>query len=354
MSCSPTIKKDLKDITYEELVSYLKENDEKAFRSNQIFDWIYKKNIDRFDQMKNVAPTLLRKLSSHFNFFHFHSSQKLASKDGTIKFLFEVDPGQYIETVLIPAKGRLTLCVSTQIGCKFKCFFCASGKNGLMRNLTCGEIVSQILCAQKESGLGKITHIVFMGVGEPFDNYDNVLKAIRIINDPKAFGIAARKITVSTCGIIPKIKEFSTCGMQIELAISLHGSNSQIRSQLMPVNKRYPLENLLETACEYSKKTNRQITFEYVLIKDFNASMKHARELAKLLKGMLCKVNLIAYNHADVSRCSSVTRKDIAFFKSALEEKGIVVTIRMPRGEDIDAACGQLRYRHTKKRKIQS
>ena len=344
MRCCSTTKKDIKDLTLEELSAYLKDIGEKPFRAQQIFNWIYEKKADCFDAMRNVSFDLKEKLNKDFTFSSFLPYKKQISKDQTIKLLFEVGENQYIESVLIPAKRRLTLCVSTQVGCKFGCVFCASGKNGLLRNLSCSEILNQILSAQKQSVSGKITHIVFMGVGEPFDNYENVLKAIRIINHPKGFGIAARRITVSTCGLIPEIVRFSQEGIQIELAISLHASDNKLRNRLMPVNKKYPLEKLLKTCQEYSKKTKRQITFEYILIKGLNAGRQDAEHLADLLKGMLCKVNLIACNQVDISGCSSVGRDDVFRFKRILEDRKILVTTRLARGEDISAACGQLRY----------
>ena len=344
MSCSSAIKKDIKDLSLEELSAYLKDVGEKSFRAQQIFKWIYDKKVDGFDAMRNVSFELKEHLIRDFTFFIFSPYKKQISKDQTTKFLFEVGKDQFIETVLIPAKGRMTLCISTQVGCKFGCLFCASGKNGWLRNLSCSEILNQILCVQKQISPDKITHIVFMGVGEPFDNYDKVLKAIRIINDPRGLGIAARRITVSTCGLIPEIMKFSQEGMQIELAISLHASDGRLRNRLMPVNKKYPLEKLLKTCREYSQETKRQITFEYILIKNFYASRQDAENLASLLKGMLCKVNLIAYNQIDIVGYSAVGRDDVFRFKKVLEDKRIPVTTRKPRGEDISAACGQLRY----------
>ncbi|MDD3375203.1 MAG: 23S rRNA (adenine(2503)-C(2))-methyltransferase RlmN [Candidatus Omnitrophica bacterium] len=349
MRCCSTTKKDIKDLTLDEFSTYLKSVGEKSFRAQQIFKWIYDKKVDSFDAMRNVSSDLKEKLSQDFTFSIFSPYKKQISKDQTAKFLFEVGANQYVESVLIPAKGRLTLCISTQVGCKFGCLFCASGKNGWLRNLSCSEILNQILSAQKHDLSKKITHIVFMGIGEPFDNYDNVLKAIRIINDPKGFGIAARRITVSTCGLIPEIKKFSQEGLQIELAISLHASDNKIRNRLMPVNKKYPLEKLLKTCQEYVQKTKRQITFEYVLIKELNASHRDAENLASLLKGMLCKVNLIAYNQIDIPGCSAMGRDDIFRFKKILEDRKILVTTRLARGQDISAACGQLRYVNTEK-----
>ena len=344
MCCCSATKKNIKDLTLEEFSNYLKDIGEKPFRAQQIFKWIYDKKSDGFDAMRNVSTALKERLAKDFTFSSFLPYRKQTSKDQTIKFLFEVGDSQYIETVLIPAKGRLTLCVSTQVGCKFGCLFCASGKNGWSRDLSCSEILNQILCVQKQSPSDKITHIVFMGVGEPFDNYDNVLKAIRIINNPKGLGIAARRITVSTCGLIPEIKKFSEEGMQIELAISLHASDNRLRNRLVPVNKKYPLEKLLKTSREYSQKTKRQITFEYILIKDLNASRQDAESLAVLLRGTLCKVNLIAYNQIDIFGYSAVGRDDVFRFKKILEDNKIPVTTRQARGEDISAACGQLRY----------
>jgi len=277
------------------------------------------------------------------------------SSDGTVKFLFTLYDGETIETVLIPTQSRTTVCVSTQVGCKFACRFCASGVDGWRRNLTCAEILEQILHAkgyvknhiEPVSGFkhqANVTHVVFMGVGEPLDNYDQVLKAVRIINSPQAFGIAARRITISTCGLIPQIERLKTAGLQIELSVSLHGYNDAVRRQLMPVSSRYGLSDLITACREYSRATKRQITFEYILIKDLTCSKHAADALAHLLKGLLCKINLIPFNKVIESPYSSPSRREVLAFRQALQKKGIVATIRTPRGQDIEAACGQLRY----------
>ncbi len=337
-------KQSIKDFAFDQLCQHFHFIGEKTFRAKQVFEWIYKKNVFSFDDMRNLSSDFRDRIKKNFILSSFLSFKKQTSEDGTIKFLFNVGNHQYIETVLIPVKGRFTVCVSTQVGCKFQCAFCASGANGLSRNLQCGEIIEQILYAQKEISPKKVTHIVFMGVGEPFDNYENFFRAVKIINSKEGMNIAARRITISTCGLIPEIERFSKEGMQVELAISLHASNDKIRNQLMPINKKYPMSDLLEACRQYTKKTNRQITFEYVLFKDLNSSEEIAFELAKKLRGMLCKVNLIVYNPTSLGGYQPPHRKDVFLFKKILIEKKIHTTIRASRGQDVSAACGQLRF----------
>ncbi|HQP10271.1 MAG TPA: 23S rRNA (adenine(2503)-C(2))-methyltransferase RlmN [Candidatus Omnitrophota bacterium] len=336
--------RDIRDLSYEELVAHLRSRGENAFRASQIFSWIYQKNASQFNKMSDLPSALQTRLGEDFLFVLPKVLHKDVSSDGTIKILSALHDGEKIETVLIPSSKRVTLCISTQAGCKFGCRFCASGLGGWRRNLTCAEILGQILYMKTIAGGNVISHIVFMGVGEPLDNYDNLMKAIRVINSPKGLNIAARRITVSTCGLIPRIRQLAGEGLQIELAVSLHGSSNASRNVLMPVNKKYPIDDLIAACREYNKATKRQITFEYILIKDVTCTEQAARELGRLLKGLLCKINLIAYNRVSEFDHEPPSRNRIFAFKDLLEKNGIHATIRTPRGTDVSAACGQLRH----------
>lgn len=340
-------KSDIRDLSFEELTSYVKSIKEAPFRATQIFEWIYQKKIHNFDQMTNLSSVFKERLKKDYTFSKQTILQKDISSDGTTKVLFELNDKEKIETVLIPTATRATVCVSTQAGCKFACRFCASGIGGWKRNLSCAEILEQVLYMKGIAKKKPLSHIVFMGVGEPLDNYDNLLKAIRIINSAKGMNIGARRITISTCGIIPKIEKLAGEGMQIELAVSLHGSSDESRNVLMPVNKKYPIEDLIEVCRRYNKVTKRQITFEYILIKDVTCTDEIACELGRLLKGLLCKINLIPYNPIDEFNHEPPSRNKMFAFKNQLQKFGILATIRRPRGQDVSAACGQLRHKTT-------
>ncbi len=334
-------KEDIRSLSLNGLASFVESIGEKSFRADQIADWLYQKAVDDFDGMRNISKPLLHKLKDEFTFTPLKVKQELISEDGTRKVLFELSDNETIETVLIPTEKRVTVCVSTQAGCKFGCRFCASGIGGWQRNLDVFEILAQILYMKKYRD---VTHIVFMGVGEPMDNYDNLLKAIKTINAPKGIGIGARRITISTCGVIPKIQKLGTEGIQLELAISLHGYNNESRNILMPVNKKYPFKDLVAAVKEYIKKTKRQVTFEYILIKDVTCSDEAVKELRKHLKGMICKMNLIPYNPVSEFDHKPPSRKEAYQFRDALIDMGVHATIRTPRGRDVAAACGQLRH----------
>jgi len=336
---------DIRNITYDELVRYLKGINEKSFHADQIFEWIYQKQVWDFDKMSNLASVLRARLKKDYIFFEPVVLQKDISSDGTTKILFELKDKEKVETVLIPTPTRATVCVSTQAGCKFDCRFCASGIGGWNRNLDCAEILDQILYMKKIAKAKPLSHIVFMGVGEPLDNYDNLIKAVRTINSSKGINIAARRITISTCGLIPKIEKLAGEGMQIELAVSLHGSSNESRNVLMPINKKYPVEELIEACRRYNKATKRQITFEYIMIKDVTCTDEAARELGRLLKGLLCKINLIPYNPVDEFEHEPPSRNKMFSFRNHLQKFGIFATIRQPRGQDVSAACGQLRHK---------
>lgn len=320
-----------------------------AFHARQIFSWVYQKNASHFDSMSNLPLDLRKKLQENFFILSFRIVERAVSQDKTAKFLFELRDKPCIEAVLIPAGNRVTACLSSQVGCKFACHFCASGMLGFKRNLSVAEIMEQVLFLKNHSADKKLTHIVFMGTGEPLDNYEAVLKAIRIINADYSFNIGARRITLSTCGIIPGMKRLAEEDLQVELSISLHAAEDKWRTRLMPINKKYPLKELIAACEEYIKKTNRQITFEYVLMDGINSDLQNAKKLSKLLRGLrLCKVNLILSHPIEKLKVRPPERAKIISFKDYLLKQGIPVTLRRSRGEDIEAACGQLRLRYGK------
>jgi len=340
--------KDIKDLDLKELEEILTGWGERPFHARQIFAWVYKKGVTDFEAMSDLPSDLRRRLRENFSILNSKLIKRIKSGDGTEKLLFALKDNNFIEAVIIPAKKRITGCISTQVGCKFACHFCASGISGFKRNLTDSEMVEEVLYLKNNSKGKKLTHIVFMGIGEPLDNYDNVIKAIRIINSPHTFNIGARRITISTSGIIPAIKKLSGEGLQIELSVSLHAADDKTRLRLMPINKIYPLKDLITVCREYISKTNRQITFEYILIKDINSGLQNALKLSKILKGMNCKVNLIPCNVIKELNVQSPKKSEILLFRDYLLKSGINVTLRRPRGEDIEAACGQLRLRYEK------
>jgi len=341
--------RDIKGLSLKELSESLTRWGERPFHARQIFDWIYKKGIMDFSLMSDLSSGLRARLKNDFYVVGLDLAKKVKSKDGTEKFLLQLKDGDLIESVIIPAAKRVTGCVSTQAGCKFACAFCASGVSGFKRDLSHLEIIDEALYLKNGSSGNKLTHLVFMGVGEPLDNYDNVLKAIRQINLPETMNIGARRITISTCGIIPGIKRLAGEGMQIELSVSLHASDDETRSRLMPVNKKYPLRELIKACGDYAGKTNRQVTFEYILIEGVNSGLRDARNLIKILKGLNCKVNLIPCNPVKESGIMPPSQTSAWLFRGALMNGGLNVTLRGKRGDDIEAACGQLRLRYGKK-----
>jgi 23S rRNA (adenine2503-C2)-methyltransferase len=338
-------KTDIRNLSFNELEQYFLSIDEKSYRAKQVFEWLYKQNVWSFDDIPIISKSLQEKLKENFFVENLEILKKEVSEDKTTKFLFNLTDGQKIETVLIPAETRTTACISTQAGCKFGCKFCASGIGGWVRNLTVAEILIQVLNVKEESKKHQspLTNIVFMGVGEPLDNYENLMKAIRILNNQKAFNIGARRITVSTCGVIPKILELEKEDIQIGLAISLHGFDNESRSVLMPVNKKHPFNDLIGACREYQKKYRRQITFEYILIKDVTCTEKAVNALREAFRGLICKINLIPYNPVNEFDHATPSKKEMLSFRNKLEEARIPTTIRMPRGTDINGACGQLR-----------
>lgn len=299
--------------------------------------------------MSDLPVGLRERLEGNFKIFSLTLTRKLASIDGTEKFLFGLKDNNFIESVIIPAAGRVTACISTQVGCKFCCAFCASGLSGFKRDLSCAEIIGQALYLKNRLKDNKLTHIVFMGTGEPLDNYDDLLKAIRTINSHFSFNIAARRITISTSGLIPGIKKLAEEGLQVELSVSLHASDNRTRNKLMPVNKKYPLQDLMSCCRDYISKTGRQITFEYILFEGINSDLQSAQNLSKILRGLNCKVNLIPANPVKELGVLPPPKHEALRFRDFLLRHGVNATLRRPRGEDIEAACGQLRLRHEKK-----
>ncbi len=338
------LKSSIHGLLPEELEAFCKEHGQPAFRAKQIFDWLYAKRVSSFDQMRNLPAPLRDLLSEHFAFQSLEKIETKGVKGETQKLLLKLADDELIEAVLIPARTRRTVCVSSQVGCKLACAFCASGQCGFQRNLTAGEIVEQVLLAADEYG-ERPTNIVYMGVGEPFDNYDEVLKSVRILNHPDGLGIGARKITLSTSGVIPGIERLAEEGIQVELSVSLHAPENDLRSELMPINKRYPLPDLMNACAAYTKKTNRIITFEYTLIKNVNDSPEQAQQLVSLLRKLPCRANLIPLSEVeefDGQRAESAAMKH--FFQT-LEKAGINATLRDSKGSALKAACGQLRSR---------
>jgi len=341
------------DLTLTDWADWLKENGQAVFRAKQIFTWIYEKRIASFEEMTNLSKELREMLSEHFVLEHLRILNKHLSEDGTVKFLFSLDDGHAIETVLMTHEYGISVCVTTQVGCKMGCSFCASTLGGLLRNLTAGEIVSQVLTVQKyldnQDEQGRVSSIVVMGTGEPFDNFAPTLKFISIINDQLGLNIGSRHITISTSGVIPNIYHFADLHMQVGLAISLHAPTDDLRSSLMPINRKYPLAELIKACKYYISVTNRRITFEYALMGGINDQDQHAKQLAELLKGINCHVNLIPVNFVPEKNFVRTSKKQIHNFKRILEKYQVNVTIRREQGGDIEAACGQLRAKHIEK-----
>ena len=337
--------KNIKDYNLEELKQELANLGEKTFRAEQIFKWIFQEKVKSFDDMTNISLELREKLKKEYTICNFNILKKQESKDGTIKYLFDVLDGNAIETVLMSYHHGYSICVSSQIGCKMGCKFCASTGINFIRSLTSGEIVEQILAVEQDTGI-RISNVVFMGIGEPLDNYDNVINAIRIINNPKGLNIGARHISISTSGLVPKIYKLAEENIPCTLSISLHATTNEKRSKMMPVNDAYPIEELIKACKDYIKKTNRRISFEYALAKDNNDNREDAKELVHLLKGMLCHVNLIPINKIENGSFTKSSNENIMKFRDYLNDHGIVATIRRELGSDIDAACGQLRRKN--------
>ncbi|WP_426447230.1 23S rRNA (adenine(2503)-C(2))-methyltransferase RlmN [Paenibacillus sp. S-38] len=337
------------DYSWDQWQEWVKENGESGFRAGQIFDWLYVKRVSNFDEMTNLPKTLRDKLREQFDFVTLHEVAHYRSKDGTVKFLFELADKNAIETVVMKHNYGNSICVTTQVGCRIGCTFCASTLGGLKRNLTPGEIIAQVVKAQQlldESG-ERVSSIVIMGIGEPFENYDAVMTFLRVMIHPKGLNIGQRHITVSTSGIVPNIYKFAEEETQINLAISIHAPNDTLRSKLMPVNRRFPFADLIEACKFYVGKTGRRITFEYALMGGVNDQPEHAEELAQVLQSFpMAHVNLIPVNFVSERNFVRTPRNDIFTFQRILEKNKINATIRREQGSDIAAACGQLRAKH--------
>ena len=327
--------------TLEKLENYLLENNYKKYVAAQIYDWLYKKRVSSFDEMTNIKKELLEKLKNDFSIEKLEILTKQEDVD-VVKYLFKLHDGNKIEAVLMHHDYGESLCVSSQVGCNMGCAFCESGRLKKVRNLETAEIVLQILMIEQDLNL-RITHIVLMVIGEPFDNYDNVVDFFKVVNDPKGIELGSRHITVSTSGIVPKIREFSNLDKQVNLAISLHAPNNEIRNKIMNINKAYPIEQLIDAVREYVNKTNRRVTFEYIMLKDVNDSVECAIELSKLLKGINCYVNMIPYNETSHIDFKKSDKETIMKFYDTLKKNNVNVTVRKEFGSKVSAACGQLR-----------
>ena len=333
--------KNIYDYRLEDLKEYFKSINEKEFKAIQVYEWLYKKRVKTFDEMTNVKKEVIERLKQDFSIKSLEVLRKQIDTD-VCKYLFGLEDGNKIEAVLMKHDYGNSLCVSTQVGCNMSCAFCESGRLKKVRNLNSYEMVLQILQVEEDLKI-RISHVVLMGIGEPFDNYDNVIRFIDIINEPKGIDLGARHITVSTSGLVPKINEFAENPKQVNLAISLHAPNNEIRNQIMPINKAYPIEKLIEAVKNYLNKTNRRVTFEYIMLQGINDSEKEAVELASLLKGINCYVNLIPYNETSHIKYKKSTKEQIMKFYDTLKKHNINVTVRKEFGRKVSAACGQLR-----------
>jgi 23S rRNA (adenine2503-C2)-methyltransferase len=327
--------------TLSNLEDYFVKKDDKKFRATQVFEWLYKKRINSFDDMRNIKKDVIELLKSDFSISKIEIISKLSGKD-VYKYLFKLEDNNKVEAVLMKHDYGNSLCVSTQVGCNMSCTFCESGRLKKVRNLQVHEMVLQILQIEADLNI-RISHVVLMGIGEPFDNYDNVISFINVINDSKGIDIGARHITLSTSGVVPKIEQFIEEGKQVNLAISLHAPNDDLRNKLMPINKAYNLKQLISVIKKYIAKTNRRVTFEYIMLKDINDSEDLALELSLLLRGINCYVNLIPYNETSHIEYKKSSNESVMKFYDILKKNKINVTVRREFGKEVMAACGQLR-----------
>jgi len=337
----------LKSMTLPELTAALKELGQPAFRGKQVYTWLHK-GVRSYEEMTNLPKALRDTLAEKYPINPPEVVRKQESKkDGTIKYLWKLADGNCVETVLMRYNYGNTVCISTEVGCAMGCAFCASTIGGLVRRLEPYEMLDQVLFTQVDSGL-PISRIVLMGIGEPLDNFDNVMRFLELVNSEEGMNISMRHISLSTCGLVPKIDKLAEKKLQISLAISLHGPNNEIRSRVMPVNKAYPIEELLDACCRYYNATSRRIHFEYAMIDGVNDREEHAKELLRRLKGLPAHFNLIPLNHVEESPLKPSSRAAVARFQKILEDGGITATVRRTLGSDIDASCGQLRRKYTK------
>ena len=337
------IKKDIKSMIYEELIDWAIKNGHKKFRAEQIFSWLHKQNVESFGQMKNISNQIIDQLQGEFYVNRIKIKKRLVSSmDNTVKYLYALEDGECVESVVMEYVFGKTVCISSQVGCKMGCGFCASGKSGFVRNLTASEMLDQFYVSQKNLDCN-ISNVVIMGIGEPLDNYDNFIRFFKNISHPKGRNLGFRHITISTCGLVDKIDMLADEMIPINLSISLHAPNDSIRKKIMPIAKKWSVNQLINICRKYAKKTNRRVTFEYACIDNLNTSPKHAVELSKLLKGMLCHVNLIPINPISERSFRPAKSEKLYKFSEILRGQGISVTIRRTLGQDINASCGQLR-----------
>ncbi len=342
------MREDLKSMTLAEMQAMMKELGEPAFRAKQLFVWLHK-GVTSFDGMTNLSKSLREKLEERY----FITAPKVvrkqeSKKDGTIKYLWELSDGNCVETVLMRYHHGNTVCISSEVGCPMGCAFCASTIGGLVRRLQPSEMVDQVLFTSLDSGL-EISNIVLMGIGEPLDNYETVLRFLELVNNPDGMNIGMRHISLSTCGLVPRIERLAEENLQLTLSVSLHAPDNETRSRIMPVNRRYPLEELMPACRKYYEKTGRRISFEYAMIRGMNDTKEHGDRLIRLLRGLPCHVNLIPLNHVDESPLQPSLRQTVQAFQKQLEDSGITATVRRTLGSDIDASCGQLRRKHESK-----
>lgn len=336
------------DLDIEQLQNWFVQHNQKPYRAKQVYNWLYKKRVPSFEEMSDLSHELIEQLKEDFRIGPLEILEKHVAKDQTTKYLFALDDGSSIETVLMHFNFGKSVCITTQVGCNMGCAFCASGLLKKQRDLTAGEMVNQILMVQKDldEQEARVDNIVVMGTGEPFDNYEEVLRFCKIVNSDLGLAIGARHITISTCGIVPMIERFADEHYQYNLAISLHAPNDELRNQLMPINKAYPINTLISALKRYSVDNHRRLTIEYILLKDVNDKDIHAKELANLLQGMNAYVNLIPYNEVDEHGFKATDEKGALHFYDLLMKHGVKATLRSKHGDDINAACGQLRARH--------
>lgn len=341
-------KKDILSLSFDELSDAVKSMGEPSFRAKQIYLWLHSECVSSFDEMTNLSKALRQKLNDNFVIFGAAIEKKLISEyDDTVKYLFRLHDGEFVESVLMKYKYGYSICVSTQVGCRMGCKFCASTLDGVVRSLNASEILAQIYSAQKDNDI-KISHVVLMGMGEPLDNFENVMRFLELITDEKGQNMSMRHISLSTCGIVPKIYELMEKNLQLTLSISLHAPTDEIRTSMMPVNKKWNIDSLLKACKDYTDKTHRRISFEYAMVSGVNDSNECAAILAKKLKGILCHINLIPVNEVKETGCVRSSKERIYAFSSVLEKSGYTVTVRRELGSDINASCGQLRRNQNK------
>ena len=342
------MNRDIMSMTLEEMTLEFTENGIQKFRAKQIYEWIHRHLVSSYDEMSNIPKALRDELSEKFPLHNCEIARKQVSElDGTVKYLFRLHDGDFVESVVMKYKYGYTICVSSQVGCKMGCAFCASTLGGFKRSLYPGEILSQLYTAQRDIG-ERISHIVLMGMGEPLDNFDNVMRFLALVSDEKGVNLSMRNISLSTCGIVPKVEELLKKKMQLTLSVSLHAPSDELRNKIMPINKKYKVDELLTACRKYASETSRRISFEYAMLSGMNDSDECAKLLASKLKGMLCHVNLIPVNEVAESPFKPSSPERVERFVSILAKNGINATVRRKLGSDIDASCGQLRLKENK------